>query len=256
MNGKWGEWHAWGACSASCGVGTRTRVKQCDGPEKANGGLDCVGSPPTEEGNCRTKICKMDVKTSGKCETLATEEECMDTSMYPDGKSYTYEALDGAKSVTYRPPGCFVLVASNKVSWNKRPITNKDCTSETNCLCGKKALVPTINNDKPTINPACITLDKDFNGDDLSGNPHTNIQTWGDCSKLCRSTSGCVYWTYGDTVYHGNCWLKRRGAVNNKLTHVGLISGPKTCVGIETTKKDEKTDEDWSELLEAFSEGY
>lgn len=45
VDGKWGRWTKWTACSKTCGgYGKRTRFRQCDSPPPAHGGRDCIGS--------------------------------------------------------------------------------------------------------------------------------------------------------------------------------------------------------------------
>ncbi|XP_020632434.1 coadhesin-like isoform X5 [Orbicella faveolata] len=45
VDGKWGRWTKWSACSKTCGgYGKRTRDRQCDSPPPAHGGRDCIGS--------------------------------------------------------------------------------------------------------------------------------------------------------------------------------------------------------------------
>ena len=43
VDGQWGDWRKWSACSRSCGGGIRSRARECDGPAPANGGLYCKG---------------------------------------------------------------------------------------------------------------------------------------------------------------------------------------------------------------------
>jgi len=56
VDGMWGSWSAFAACTATCGAGTQTRTRQCDSPAPANGGKDCVGSasesPACNKGAC------------------------------------------------------------------------------------------------------------------------------------------------------------------------------------------------------------
>ncbi|XP_013411295.1 uncharacterized protein LOC106174328 isoform X9 [Lingula anatina] len=58
VNGNWGAWQAWSACSVTCGSGTRSRGRSCDSPPPQNGGSSCVGSP-TENENCNV-TCAID----------------------------------------------------------------------------------------------------------------------------------------------------------------------------------------------------
>ena len=73
----------------------------------------------------------------------------------------------------------------------------------------------------------CFNNDLDSYGNDI-GSAIKDVSSAAACQKLCNSNADCNYFTYGKTVYSGNCWLKSK-----KLTPLtsapGLISGPKTC---------------------------
>lgn len=60
IDGGFGLWSYWSDCSTSCGPGRRTRVRECDSPEPANGGLDCLGKREEDEschsGDCPGKL--------------------------------------------------------------------------------------------------------------------------------------------------------------------------------------------------------
>ncbi|KAL4231142.1 Thrombospondin type 1 repeat-containing protein [Mactra antiquata] len=55
VDGNWGQWEEWTACSVSCESGTRQRYRNCDDPEPYGDGNDCVGDD-TETENCDTQI--------------------------------------------------------------------------------------------------------------------------------------------------------------------------------------------------------
>ena len=57
VNGGWGDWTPYGACSKGCGDGTHTRTRECDDPPESNGGLDCPGES-TETSPCNEKACQ------------------------------------------------------------------------------------------------------------------------------------------------------------------------------------------------------
>lgn len=56
VDGGWSEWSEYGHCSVSCGGGTRSRVRACDGPAPLNGGRDCLG-PAVESESCNEQAC-------------------------------------------------------------------------------------------------------------------------------------------------------------------------------------------------------
>ena len=56
VNGGWGDWQPYGACTKTCGAGTRIRSRKCDNPLPSNGGLDCPGDS-TQTSSCTEGPC-------------------------------------------------------------------------------------------------------------------------------------------------------------------------------------------------------
>jgi len=43
VDGKWGEYGAYGECSKPCGGGAKERFRKCNNPAPAHGGKKCAG---------------------------------------------------------------------------------------------------------------------------------------------------------------------------------------------------------------------
>ena len=59
VNGGWGQWSDWTACSATCDGGQKIRARVCDSPAPQTGGDDCTadGSSSRESQACNTESC-------------------------------------------------------------------------------------------------------------------------------------------------------------------------------------------------------
>ena len=58
VDGGWGEWALWSACSKTCGGGTKTRDRGCDNPAPAYGGVQCDGENSGTD-SCNNDECKL-----------------------------------------------------------------------------------------------------------------------------------------------------------------------------------------------------
>ena len=56
INGNWGDWSAFGACSATCNDGLMQRSRNCDNPRQEGSGADCMGDA-TEMVTCNEGDC-------------------------------------------------------------------------------------------------------------------------------------------------------------------------------------------------------
>ncbi|XP_078573089.1 uncharacterized protein LOC144859950 [Branchiostoma floridae x Branchiostoma japonicum] len=56
VDGGWSLWSGWSNCSASCGVGSQERIRQCDSPPPQHGGRNCRG-PDRQERPCFSGQC-------------------------------------------------------------------------------------------------------------------------------------------------------------------------------------------------------
>ncbi|XP_001622217.3 zinc metalloproteinase nas-14 isoform X3 [Nematostella vectensis] len=56
VDGHWGRWSSWGACSKTCGYGQHTRTRLCDDPKPQNGGKACPGNSKQSQ-SCKQHTC-------------------------------------------------------------------------------------------------------------------------------------------------------------------------------------------------------
>ncbi|XP_068096243.1 hemicentin-1 isoform X2 [Hyperolius riggenbachi] len=74
VNGGFSEWLPWQSCSVTCGQGVQKRMRLCNNPAPANGGLHCQGEE-SESRICQNKPCPVD----GSWSEWSTWEECSKT---------------------------------------------------------------------------------------------------------------------------------------------------------------------------------
>ena len=55
-NGGWSAYGAYGACSKTCGGGTKKRTRTCTNPKPFGGGSSCSGAS-TQTVSCNTGCC-------------------------------------------------------------------------------------------------------------------------------------------------------------------------------------------------------
>ncbi|XP_013411289.1 uncharacterized protein LOC106174328 isoform X4 [Lingula anatina] len=138
VDGNWGPWLAWSACSKSCESGTRTRSRVCNNPAPANGGATCPGDSSEME-NCNTQQC---IRTLGS--TCTTAAECQQSIASSTCSSGQCACLAG-----------FMQTSSNTCIRRKvdgtspcqmdedcyQAVENSECRAVNNtgiCFCGKK----------------------------------------------------------------------------------------------------------------------
>jgi len=56
VDGGFGSWSSYGACSETCGEGTQERTRECDKPAPAHGGEECLGEWKQAK-QCKVKEC-------------------------------------------------------------------------------------------------------------------------------------------------------------------------------------------------------
>ncbi|KAM4651989.1 A disintegrin and metalloproteinase with thrombospondin motifs 9 [Discoglossus pictus] len=81
IDGSWGSWSPFGACSRSCSGGIKTAIRECNKPEPKNGGKYCVGRRMKFK-SCNTEPCSKQKKDF-------RDEQCADF----DGKHFNINGL-------------------------------------------------------------------------------------------------------------------------------------------------------------------
>lgn len=76
INGRWSNWGSYGACSKTCGGGTRTRRRSCNNPPPSNGGDWCVGAS-VQSARCNVNACpcgvdRLPTKMTAACKRVFT----------------------------------------------------------------------------------------------------------------------------------------------------------------------------------------
>lgn len=56
VNGGWGPWSPWDACSTTCGGGVQSRKRLCNNPAPKHGGKECVGDAKSTQ-MCNKQAC-------------------------------------------------------------------------------------------------------------------------------------------------------------------------------------------------------
>uniref|UniRef100_A0A7M5WTV5 Hemicentin-1 n=1 Tax=Clytia hemisphaerica TaxID=252671 RepID=A0A7M5WTV5_9CNID len=108
VDGGFGEWSGFGECSVTCGVGTKTRRRECDQPKPSGGGKTCQGET-TQTENCDTQVnCPVDGKWAEWSEWESCDKCCGGGSQRryrtcdnpppgPNGKKCQGERIDSRK---------------------------------------------------------------------------------------------------------------------------------------------------------------
>jgi hypothetical protein len=66
-DGQWTDWTEYGACSATCGDGYKSRTRFCAAPTPKAGGAECVGADFDIQSCAAGVSCELTITTSG-CE--------------------------------------------------------------------------------------------------------------------------------------------------------------------------------------------
>lgn len=73
VNGNWGSFGDYEACSKTCGSGTQRRYRACNNPAPKHGGKGCPGVN-FENRACNTNLCPVPITTQQSIITISTEK--------------------------------------------------------------------------------------------------------------------------------------------------------------------------------------
>ena len=76
VDGGWGSWSDWGACSVTCEEGVASRSRSCDNPVPAFNGSSCIGNA-TGENMCTEKNCPSMYLNMNCLFSIATSYTCV-----------------------------------------------------------------------------------------------------------------------------------------------------------------------------------
>ncbi|XP_030920824.1 thrombospondin-1 isoform X3 [Geospiza fortis] len=112
INGNWGPWSPWDACTVTCGGGLQKRSRLCNNPEPQYGGKTCVGEARGTQ-VCNKQDCPIDGCLSNPCFAGATCTSAPDGSWKCGacpagyhGDGIHCQDIDECKEV---PDACFVF---------------------------------------------------------------------------------------------------------------------------------------------------
>uniref|UniRef100_A0A803U052 ADAM metallopeptidase with thrombospondin type 1 motif 9 n=1 Tax=Anolis carolinensis TaxID=28377 RepID=A0A803U052_ANOCA len=133
IDGTWGAWSPFGACSRTCGGGIKNAVRECNRPEPKNGGKYCVGR--------RMKFKSCNIEPCSKQKKDFRDEQC---AVF-DGKHFNINGLP--PNVRWVPKYSGILmkdrcklfcrVAGNTAYYQLRDrvIDGTSCGPDTNDIC-------------------------------------------------------------------------------------------------------------------------
>ncbi|NWX67354.1 TSP1 protein, partial [Promerops cafer] len=112
INGNWGPWSPWDACTVTCGGGLQKRSRLCNNPEPQYGGKTCIGEARGTQ-VCNKQDCPIDGCLSNPCFAGATCTSAPDGSWKCGacpagyhGDGIHCQDIDECKEV---PDACFVF---------------------------------------------------------------------------------------------------------------------------------------------------
>lgn len=99
VDGHWGRWSSWSACSKTCDNGKTVRTRKCDDPIPANSGKPCPGHDKQQKA-CTVRRCSSgpddcDVDFVGSCPHWSTNNDNNDIFEWLEGSGATPSSKTG-----------------------------------------------------------------------------------------------------------------------------------------------------------------
>ncbi|KAL4219909.1 hypothetical protein ACF0H5_020321 [Mactra antiquata] len=216
IDGGWGGYSGWGACTRTCGTGTQSRSRSCNNPTPQHGGADCQGSA-TDTQNCNTNACPID----GAWGTWTSWDTC--TVTCAGGTQERTRACDNP-AAQYGGAAC-VGHDSETQACNTLycPIDGDWTTWGSWANCGV-----TCSDDPVYINRirACTNPAPQYNGADCAGNDTD--------TKVCDIDPCPINGEWNSWNAYGECSLTCLGGVRNRTRDCNNPApawGGNDCVG-------------------------
>jgi len=189
MDGGWTSWGSWGACSKSCGDGTKARIRTCTNPKPQHNGKTCNGGNKNSQ-ECNETECPIDGgwTTWGKWGTCS--KSCGGGSKVRTRSCRNPPPAHGGAHCTGLDTGittCNLQICCNIPNWSSWEAWGS--CSET-CGLGRQTRQRNCNNPAPNCaEDKCIgsnNENKECNLQICCNNPNwSGWGAWGTCSKTC-----------------------------------------------------------------------
>ena len=72
VDGHYGPWSKWSACSKTCKEGQQSRIRECNSPAPQHGGMNCTGD------SNENQVCNGDILCPGICKILEVNLCCVE----------------------------------------------------------------------------------------------------------------------------------------------------------------------------------
>ncbi|XP_066920815.1 SCO-spondin-like isoform X2 [Clytia hemisphaerica] len=220
IDGGFGQWSSYGACSEPCGEGEQSRSRKCDSPAPQHGGDECMGAKDQSR-KCKVKECPVDGGYSQWSPFSACSKTCGDGLKKRTRKCTNPSPAHGGKQcqgASEEEAECKVRecpVDGGFSEWSSYGVCSKSCgdgqqertrscTNPSPAHGGKECNGPVLNSRKCNLRPCPI------NGG------FTQWSKFDECSELCGG---------GDQERTRSC------------TNPAPKFGGKDCVGPETQER-------------------